>query len=274
MATEPLTLTTDLQPEITVKNRAKENYADALAKTKAALYEKMHNMVDYYCEQISLLERSSLQTDSQNMEPLAFWSELMRYTSIQFEEKQALFQKFHGVQDFDCYCVLLNYDNMQLPWPDGYKDPAERINGLAPMGLNNNYFFYAEGDILYRLDFSTCTHKELRIENGAAYNKKLEPVAKANLEIGKYVPGVSYLRSSFEKLIKAKHGDGPVDTLSVMEILDSFATLMRSRAGLKDYSLQILPTVDETTSNFPQQFGIFKNNEMINLEAFFDDLLF
>ena len=274
MAAEPLTLTTDLQPEIIVKSRAKENYADALSKTKAALYEKMHNMVDYYCEQISLLERSSLQTDSQNMEPLAFWSELMRYTSIQFEEKQALFQKFHGVQDFDCYCVLLNYDNMQLPWPDGYKDPASRVGGLAPMGLNANYFFYAEGDILYRLDFSTCSHKELRIENGTTYNKTMEPIAKANHAIGKYVPGVAYLRTSFEKLIKAKHGDGPVDTLSVMEILDSFASLIRSKAELHDYSLQILQTIDETTSNFPQQFSIFKNGEMLNLETFFDNILF
>lgn len=274
MGTESFTLTTNLQPEITVHNRSKENYTDALIKAKTALYEKMHNMVDYYCEQISLLERSSLQTDTQDIEPLAFWSELMRYTSIQFEEKQALFQKFHGVKDFDCYCVLLNYDNMQLPWPDGYKDPADRVGGLAPMGLNANYFFYAEGDILYRLDFSTCAHKELRIENGTTYNKTMEPIAKANHAIGKYVPGISYIKTSFEKLIKAKHGDGPVDTLSVMEILDSFASLMRSRAGLQDYSFQILPTIDETTTNFPQQFGIFKNNEMINLEAFFDELLF
>ena len=274
MGIESFTLTTNLQPEITVKNRSQESYADALVKAKAALYDKMHNMVDYYCEQISLLERSSLQTESQKIEPLAFWSELMRYTSVEFEEKQALFQKFHGVNDFDCYCTLLDYDNMQLPWPDGYKDPANRVNGLAPIGLNNNYFFYAEGDILYRLDFGTCSHKELRIENGAAYNKKMEPIAKANAMIGKYVPGVAYLKTSFEKLIKAKHGDGPVDTLSVMEILDSFASLMRSRAGLQGYSFQILPTVDETTSNFPQQFGIFKNDEMITLESFFDNLLF
>ena len=274
MGIESFTLTTDLQPEITVKNRSKDNYADALSKAKTALYEKMHNMIDYYCEQISLLDRSPLHTDSQNMEPLAFWSELMRYTSVEFEEKEALFQKFHGVKDFDCYCVLLNYDNMQLPWPDGYKDPADRINGLAPMGLNANYFFYAEGDILYRLDFGTCSHKELRIENGETYNKKMEPIAKANEAIGKYVPGISFLKTSFEKLIKAKHGDGPVDTLSVMEILDSFAGLMRTKAGLHDYSFQILPTIDETTSNFPQQFGIFKNDTPITLEAFFDELLF
>ena len=274
MGQEILKLTTDLQPEITVKNRSKENYAEALEKAKAALYNKMHDMVDYYCEQISLLEHSSLQSSSQDMEPLAFWSELMRFTSINFEEKQALFEKFHGVNDFDCYCTLVNYDNMQLPWPDGYKDPASRVNGLAPIGLNNNYFFYAEGDILYRLDFGTCSHKELRIENGAAYNKKMEPIAKSNGQIGKYVPGIAYLRTSFEKLIKAKHGDGPADTLSVMEILDSFANLMRTKAGLQGYSFEILPTVDETTSNFPQQFGIFKNGSPITLEAFFDELLF
>ena len=274
MGLESHKLTTDLQPEITIKNRSKENYTDAVAKAKAALYEKMHNIVDYYCEQISLLERSSLQMNAQNMEPIAFWSELTRYTSVKFEEKERLFQKFYGVNDFDCYCTLVDYDNMQLPWPDGYKNPADRVNGLAPIGLNNNYFFYAEGDILYRLDFSTCSHKELRIENGAAYNKKMEPVAKANSMIGKYVPGIAYLKESFEKLIKAKHGDGPVDTLSVMEILDSFAGLIRSKAELRDYSLQILQTVDETTSNFPQQFAIFKNNEMINLETFFDELLY
>ena len=274
MGRESFTLTTNLQPEITVKNRSKETYADALAKAKAALYEKMHNMVDYYCEQISLLDRSSLQMNSQDMEPITFWGELMRYTSVKFEEKEPLFHKFQGVNDFDCYCVLFNYDNMQLPWPDGYKDPADRIDGLAPMGLNNNYFFYAEGNILYRLDFGTCSHKEMRIENGAAYNKKMESVAIANMEIAKHMPGIAYLKESFEKLIKAKHGDGPVDTLSLMEILDSFASLMRSNVELHDYSLQILQTIDETTSNFPQQFAIFKNDEMLNLEAFFDNIFF
>ncbi len=274
MGMESFTLTTELQPKITVKSRDKENYADALAKAKNALYEKMHNMVDYYCEQISLLDRSSLQSEHGNMDPLPFWSELMRYASVQFEEKSPLFQKYHGSNNFDCYCVLLNYDKMQLPWPDGYKDPANRVNGLAPMGLNDNYFFYAEGGILYRLDFGTCEHKERRVDDGAGFNKTLESVAKTNYELGKYITGVAYLREAFEKLIKAKHGNGPADTLSVMEILDSFASMMRSKAELRDYSIQILPTVDDTTSNFPQQFAIFKNNEPMYLEAFFDDLFF
>ena len=274
MGRELFELTTNLQPEITVKSRSKENYEDALAKAKNALYEKMHNMVDYYCEQISLLERSALQLSREDMEPLAFWSELMRYTSVQFEEKTPLFRKYHGANNFDCYCVLLNYDNMQLPWPDGYKDPASRINGLAPMGLNDDEFFYAEGNILYRLDFGTCAHKEVRLDDGTVFNKTLEPIAKANHEIGKYITGATYLKDAFEKLIKAKHGDGPTDTLSVMEILDSFASMLRSKAELQDYSLQILSTVDETTSHFPQQFGIFKNNKPIYLEAFFDSLFF
>lgn len=274
MGMEKFTLTTDLQPSITVKSRSKENYEDALAKAKSALYEKMHNMVDYYCEQISLLERSALQLNHEDMEPLPFWSELMRYTSVRFQERTPLFHKYHGANDFDCYCVLLNYDKMQLPWPDGYKDPASRINGLAPLGLNDNYFFYAEGNILYRLDFGTCAHKEMRLDDGEAFNKRMESVAKTNYEIGKYVTGVAYVKEAFEKLIKAKHGDGPADTLSVMEILDSFTTLLRSRPELQEYSLQILPTVDETTSNFPQQFGIFKNNNPVYLEAFFDSVFF
>lgn len=274
MGMESFVLTTDLQPSITVKNRSKESYEDALAKTKNALYEKMHNMVDYYCEQISLLDRSALLLNHGDMEPLAFWNDLMRYTSVQFEEKSPLFQKYYGANNFDCYCVLLDYDQMQLPWPDGYKDLASRIHGLAPMGLNDNYFFYAEGGILYRLDFGTCAHKETRLDDGTAFNKRMESVAKANYEIGKYVTGVSYMRDGFQKLIKAKHGDGPADTLSVMEILDSFAKLMRSKVELKDYSLQILPTVDDTTSNFPQQFGIFKNDKPMYLEAFFDSLFF
>lgn len=274
MGMEKFTLTTDLQPSITVKSRSKENYADALAKAKSALYEKMHNMVDYYCEQIGLLERSALQMNHADMEPLAFWSELMRYTSVRFEEKSPLFHKYHGVNDFDCYCVLMNYDKMQLPWPDGYKDPASRISGLAPLGLNDNFFFYAEGDILYRLDFGTCAHKEMRLDDGTAFNKRMELVAKTNYETGKYIVGVGYVREAFEKLIKAKHGDGPTDTLSVMEILDSFASLIRTRPELQDYSLQILPAVDVTTTNFPQQFGIFKNNKPVYLEAFFDSLFF
>ena len=273
MGMESFKLTTELQPAITVKSRSKESYEDALAKTKNALYEKMHNMMDYYCEQISLLERSSLQNHT-DMDPLNFWSELMRYTSVQFEEKSPLFQKYHGNNNFDCYCVLMDYDKMQLPWPDGYKDPAGRVHGLAPLGLNNNYFFYAEGNILYRLDFGSCSHNETRVEDGVAFNKRLEPIAKGNYEIGKYVPGVAYLRDSFEKLIKAKHGDGPVDTLSVMEILDSFASLTRSKAEFREYSLQILPTVDETTTNFPQQFGIFKGDKHLDLEAVFDSLFF
>ncbi|MCH5342034.1 MAG: hypothetical protein J1E01_11260 [Acetatifactor sp.] len=274
MGMEKFTLTTDLQPSITVKNRSKENYEDALAKAKSALYEKMHNMVDYYCEQISLLERSALQLNHADMNPLAFWNELTRYTTVRFEEKTPLFHKYQGANDFDCYCVLLDYDKMQLPWPDGYKDPARRINGLAPLGLNDNYFFYAEGNILYRLDFGTCAHKEMRLDDGAAFNQRMESVAKTNYEIGKYVTGVSYVREAFEKLIKAKHGDGPTDSLSVMEILDSFTGLLRSRPELQEYSLHILPTVDETTSNFPQQFGLFKNGKPVYLEAFFDSVFF
>lgn len=274
MGMDALTLTTDLQPKISVKNRSKECYGDALAKARNALVEKMHNMMDYYCEQISLLDRSALQFNHQNMEPLAFWSELMRYTEVQFEEKSPLFLKFHGTNGFDCYTVLLDYDLMQLPWPDGYKNPSDRVHGLAPLGLNDNFFFYAEGGILYRLDFGTCAHKELRIDDGAAFNKKLESVAKTNYEIGKYISGVAYVREAFEKLIRAKHGDGPADTLSVMEILDSFAGFMRSKPELRDYSLEILPTVDETTSNFPQQFGIFKDGKPVHLETFFDSLFF
>lgn len=274
MGMEMFTLTTDLQPQITVKNRSIENYEDALAKTKNALYEKMHNMVDYYCEQISLLDRSALQLNHADMDPLTFWSELMRFASVQFEEKSPLFKKYHGNNNFECYCVLLDYDKMQLPWPDGYKDPASRIYGLAPLGLDDDYFFYAEGDIMYRLDFGTCAHLEKRIEDGALFNRQMEAVAKSNYEIGKYVPGVASIREAFQKLIKAKHGDGPADTLSVIEILDSFAGLLRSKPELQDYSLQILPTVDDTTSNFPQQFGIFKNDKHIYLEAFFDSLFF
>lgn len=274
MSIESVTLTADLQPTITVRNRSQENYADALAKAKNALYERMHNMVDYYCEQISLLDRSALQEKGEDMEPLVFWSELMGYVSVEFEEKTKLFRKYHDGKNFDCYCVLMDYDRMQLPWPDGYKEPADRVNGLAPMGLNDNEFFYAEGDILYRLDFGTCAHKEIRIEDGAAFNRRLESVAKQNHEIGRYIPGVASFRESFEKIIKAKHGNGPVDTLSIMEILDGFVRLMRARAGLREYSLQILPTVDETTTNFPQQFGIFQNDKPLYLEAFFDSLLF
>ena len=274
MGMELFTMTTDLRPEITVKDRAKESYADALVKAKNALYEKMHNMIDYYCEQISLLDRSTLQSEGSDMEPLVFWSELMRYTSVQFQEKKPLFHKYKNSKQFDCYCILMDYDKMQLPWPDGYKEPESRINGLAPIGLNDNYFFFAEGGILYRLNFGTCTHMGTRIDESTAFNKVMEPVAKANYEIGQYITGIDHIRESFEKLIKAKHGNGPVDTLSVMEILDSFASVLRSQPELRDYTLQILPTVDETTTNFPQQFQIYKNDEPIHLEAFFDELLF
>ncbi|MDD6811438.1 MAG: hypothetical protein PUD93_06200 [Lachnospiraceae bacterium] len=274
MTFNPLSMTTDLKPEITVKSRDKENYSDALFKSKTALYEKMHNIIDYYCEQIKLLDTSSIQEENQNMEPKQFWNELQRYATIHFEEKTTIFKKFYGANDFDCYCVLLNYDHMQLPWPDGYKDPSSRIGGMAPMGLNDNYFFYAEGNILYRLDFGTCDHKEIRLPDGSAYNKLLEPVAVANHEIGKYLPGVNHMKEAFEKLIKAKHGDGPVDTLSVMEILESFSQLLRSTPELQEYSLQILNSIDSTDSNFPQRFAIYKGNEPIYLEAFFDNIRF
>ena len=45
MGMELFTMTADLRPEITVKDRGKENYADALVKAKNALYDKMHNMI-------------------------------------------------------------------------------------------------------------------------------------------------------------------------------------------------------------------------------------
>ena len=39
----------------------------------------------------------------------------------------------------DCYCFLVDYDQMALPWPDGYQNPEDRIAGHAAKNVPDSY---------------------------------------------------------------------------------------------------------------------------------------
>ncbi len=272
-ALDSLKLTTDLKPTIVVKNPSPECYREAILKARTAMREKMHNIVDYYCEQMQLLDRFAAKADSREMDADMFWGELFNYVMLDFTEHTTIFQKVVGTNHFDCYSILMDYDAMQLPWPDGYKEPAQRIDGLAPIGLNDNYFFYAECNIMYRLDFGSCGCRESKLEtDGASFNKRLEKVAIRNHQVAKALPFCSLLRSALEKLIRAKHGNDPTDTMSVVEILDSFSQFLKSTPNLRNFTVQILKEIDTTQVHFPQRFAIFEGDKQLMLEEFVDCL--
>lgn len=268
-----LTFEITSKPVINVNDMSQDSYSDALLKAKSALTERMHNILDYYCEQISLLDRFSSQAADKT--PDEFWQELTNYTLIHFENREKIFEKVTGKNNFNCYAMLADYDELTIPWPDGYKEPGQRINGMAPLGLSSNNFFFAECGIVYRLDFGSCDHKETPIEagkSGEQFNKLLEDVAIENINRLNKHPMAAPFRKALSKLIRAKHGNKPDNSMDIMEILELFSTLFSTMPDMHQFSIRILNEIDDTTTNFPQRFSIYSADEPISLEKFIDIL--
>ncbi|MBQ4068387.1 MAG: hypothetical protein IJC76_03970 [Lachnospiraceae bacterium] len=92
------------------------------------------------------------------------------------------FEKVKRGNGFDCYAFMVDFDNMGLAWPDGYVD--YQVKGQAPIGVNDNYIFYAKNDELKMLDFGSykVQTQPIPMGSGATFNKSLEEVALKNEE--------------------------------------------------------------------------------------------
>lgn len=185
-----------------------------------------------------------------------------------------IFEKVKRGNGFDCYAFMVDYENMGLEWPDGYE--TEQMDGQAPVGVNDNYIFYAKNDELHMLDFGSFKEQTtpLAAGAGAAFNKSLEAVALKNEEKEQSYSQLENLITAIEMLTDAKHGDGMSD-MHTIAVSGGFAGLVSklSRNG-RIYDVDMKP--DELTPAKEGLSGlqthISVDGQEVTLESVLDDI--
>lgn len=185
------------------------------------------------------------------------------------------FEKVKKSTGFDCYAFLVDYENMGLEWPDGYEDA--QINGQAPIAVNDNYLFFAKGDVIHMLDFGGFKEQQSQLPKGAgaAFNKALEAVALQNEEKENTFSQLENLICAIEVITRAKHGENDLDDMRLIMLagqMESVVTkLSQSR---KSYTIEIVP--DSLTPSrqglSKMQLHISTNGQEITLESVLDDI--
>ncbi len=183
--------------------------------------------------------------------------------------------KLHKFQNgaLDCYCFLVDYDNMGLPWPDGYKEPAQRVKGQAPIGFNNNFLFYVNDNQLRQLDFLTCKESEQPFPQGAAFNKAMENTALENEKLEEDHPIVSDLILCIEKIVESKHGSIQVDDMTAI-IYQGVLIQFLEKLGVKEM-YEINPFEDDARTSENHSaigFELFSNGQKITFEQVLDTI--
>ncbi len=183
--------------------------------------------------------------------------------------------KLHKFQNgaFDCYCFLVDYDNMGLPWPDGYKDPVQRVKGQAPIGFNNNFLFYVDDSQLRQLDFLTCKESQQPFPQGEAFNKAMEKTALENEKMEEEHPIVSDLILCIEKIVESKHGSIQVDDMTAI-IYQGVLIQFLEKLGTKEmYEINAFEDESRTSENHSAiGFELISNGEKITFEQVLDTI--
>ncbi|MBE5926803.1 MAG: hypothetical protein E7270_07570 [Lachnospiraceae bacterium] len=184
------------------------------------------------------------------------------------------FEKVKRGNGFDCYAFMVDFENMGLEWPDGYVD--SQVKGQAPIGINDNYIFYAKNDELKMLDFGSCKvqTQPLVPGSGATFNKSLEGVAMKNEEKENVYSQLENLISSIELITCAKHGDGMND-MNMILCIGAFESIAKkvSKSGKEYY----IPAKED--AEIPSKDGINKllahvtvGGVEVTLESVLDDV--
>lgn len=184
------------------------------------------------------------------------------------------FEKVIKGNGFDCYAFMVDFENMGLEWPDGYVD--NQVKGQAPIGINDNYIFYAKNDELKMLDFGSCKVQTQPLPAGAgvAFNKSLEEVALKNEDKENAYSQLENLISSIELIMSAKHGDG-LNDMNMIICIGVFEGIIKkvSKSG-KNYCI---PVKDDMET--PSKDGLNKllahitvDGAEVTLESVLDDL--
>ena len=184
------------------------------------------------------------------------------------------FEKVKRSNGFDCYAFMVDFENMGLEWPDGYD--TSQINGQAPIGVNDNYIFYAKNDELRMLDFGSFKEQvsKLPAGTGSAFNKSLEAVAIKNEEKENTYSQLSNIISAIELITNAKHGDGLSDMHMIL-CTGAFSGLIQKLSqSRKEYNIDIRN--DELTPSKNNLNGILAHvnvaGKEVTLESILDDL--
>lgn len=149
------------------------------------------------------------------------------------------FEKVERNNGFDCYAFMVDYENMGLEWPDGYE--TVQMQGQAPIGVNDNYLFFAQNDQLHMLDFGGLKEQisPLSPGAGAVFNKSLEEVALKNEEKESLFPQLENLISALEVMTRVKHGENDLDDMTVIVIISQLEGLLSKLSqSNKKYSIE------------------------------------
>lgn len=185
------------------------------------------------------------------------------------------FEKVKRNNGFACYAFMVDYENMGLEWPDGYD--AAQVQGQAPIGVNDNYVFFAKNDKLHMLDFGGFKEQvsPLAPGAGAVFNKSLEEAALKNEEKENAFPQLENLVCALEVMTRVKHGDNDLDDMTVIMIAAKLEGLLSklSQTG-KEYILEA-ENEDISPSKEGQckiKFHIHSSGEEVTLESVLDDI--
>lgn len=185
------------------------------------------------------------------------------------------FEKVKRNNGFDCYAFMVDYENMGLEWPDGYE--TTQIQGQAPIGVNDNYLFFAKDNQIHMLDFGGFKEQvsPLAPGAGAAFNKSLEETALKNEEKESTFSILENLVSALEVMTRVKHGENDLDDMTVIMIAAKLESLLSklSQTGA-EYSLDaenedISPTRDGLCGI---KFHVHSAGSEVTLERVLDDI--
>lgn len=186
------------------------------------------------------------------------------------------FKKIRAGKDFSCYAFMVDYENMGLEWPDGYE--TEQVQEQAPVGVIDNYLFFAKDDKLYKLDFGGFKEQVTTLAPGAgaAFNRGLESVALKNEEKEKNFSQLSNLISAFEVITRLKHGeDNDVDDMTAIMIAGMLEGLLEKLSQRRaNYKIELSNDPDSPTKEGQIALGmhISVDGQEVMLESVLDDI--
>ncbi len=182
---------------------------------------------------------------------------------------------------FDCYCFLVDYDQMALPWPDGFQEPANRINGQAPIGVNDNYMFYGVNGELVQMMFGQCMEQRKPMAEAMAFNRAMVPVAIENEKMEQNHKSISALIKLLENMTRMKHGNEPFSDNPEMQkktslmVMGMFEELFSNiAANGNDYKSEPMGREENPGIHFPAKFCMTRNGLPTSLETILDDLTY
>lgn len=185
------------------------------------------------------------------------------------------FEKVKNNNDFDCYAFMVDYENMGLDWPDGYE--TTQVQGQAPIGVNDNYLFFAKGDTLHKLDFGGFKEQSTPLKEGmgAIFNKSLEATALQNEEKENTFSQLENIISAMEVITRAKHGENDLDDMSMIMVAGGLEGMLEKLSqSQKSYCIELLndPLPPSKNNLCKLQMHISVSGQEVTLESVLDDI--